>query len=263
MPIEFRRTIELIGGATITGVPTPVNPSDIVNLAYFNAGIEGSAWKDNARVATQSNINLSSPGTTIDSISMASGNRVVVLAQTNQSQNGIYIWNGSSTPMTRALDASTFTELKNAVISVDEGTSAGATFRQTQIAGTIDSDPIVFTPFNTGAAPASESIAGIIEIATQAEVNTGTANNLAVTPQTLANYSGRLKKVSQNIGDGSATLYTVTHNLNTRDVTVQVYANSGNFDDVFVEIRRPTVDTVSIVFESAPASNAFRVVIIG
>ena len=38
--------------------------------------------------------------------------------------------------------------------------------------------------------PASEMVAGVVELATQAEVNTGTDTTRAVTPDTLSNYSG-------------------------------------------------------------------------
>jgi hypothetical protein len=38
--------------------------------------------------------------------------------------------------------------------------------------------------------PASETVAGVVELATQAEVNTGTDTTRVVTPDTLSNYSG-------------------------------------------------------------------------
>jgi hypothetical protein len=265
MSINFYSTIELNGGATVTGVPSPVNASDATPKSYVDSAIEGLAWKDSARVATQANVNLSSPGSTIDGVSMALGDRVLVGNQTTQSQNGIFVWNGASTPMTRALDASTFAELEQAVITIEEGTGAGATFRQTQVNGTIDSSNIVFTSFGTSSPSASESTAGVIEIATQSEVNAGSDNTRAITPLKLANYAGLLRKYVDNIGDGSNTSYTVTHNLNTRDVKVAVFPNSGNYDDVLVEVRRPSTDTVTVVFESSfvPSNNAFRVVIVG
>ncbi len=267
MPIDFYSTIELNGGATVTGLPTPINSSDATPKSYVDSAIEGVNWKNAARVATQSNINLSSPGSSIDGITLSNGDRVLVLAQTTQSQNGIYIFNGASTetPLTRSLDANTFAELEQATLTVEEGTSAGATYRQTQVNGTIDSSNVVFTLFGASVPEANESTAGRIEIATQSEVDTGTDDTRAITPLKLRNYSGLLRKIAQNIGDGSNTSYTVTHNLNTRDVKVAVFPNSGNYDDVWVEIRRPTVNTVTVVFEAGfvPTNNAFRVVIIG
>lgn len=97
--------------------------------------------------------------------------------------------------------------------------------------------------------------------ATQAETDAGTDDARIVTPLKLANYSGRAKRFAANVGDGSATSITVTHNLNTRDVQVQVYRNSGNYDQVLVETRYTSVNSVTLVFDSAPAANAFRCVV--
>ena len=108
MPVRFPRTVEMLGGSTITGIPNPVASTDVTPKSYVDSAIEGLSWKDSARVAAPSNINLASPGSTIDSLLMVLGNRVVVPNQIVQSQNGIYIWNGSTTPMTRSLDASIF-----------------------------------------------------------------------------------------------------------------------------------------------------------
>jgi hypothetical protein len=225
--------------------------------------VEGLAWKDSCRVATQANLDLSNPGATIDGITMASQDRVLVRAQSTASENGIYVWNGSAVALTRSLDASTFAELEQAVTTVEEGTSAATTWRQDQINGTIGSSSISWVGFGTSAPAASETTAGIAELATQAETDTGTDDARIVTPLKLANWSGRLRKVSSNVGDGSATSYTVTHNLNTRDVIVRVFPNSGQYDDVEVDVQRTGVNTVAVVFATAPASNAYRVVVLG
>lgn len=244
-------------------LPTPTAAGDAVPKSYVDSAVEGLAWKDSCRVGTQSNLNLSSPGATIDGVTMATSDRVLVRNQTTQSANGIYVWNGASTAMTRALDASTFAELEQAVVTVEEGTDAGATFRQTQVNGTIDSSNVIFTSFGTSAPAASETTAGIAEIATQAETDAGTDDARIITPAKLANWSGRIRKVASNIGDGSATSYTVTHNLNTRDVQVSVFPNSGSYDDVEVDVQRTSVNAVALVFATAPASNAYRVVVVG
>lgn len=249
--------------ARILNLPDAVSAQQPVTLAQMQAQLEGLAWKDSVRVAASTNVTIASPGATIDGITMVANDRVLLRGQTTQSQNGIYIWNGAATPMTRALDASTFGELEGAVVTVEEGTDAGATFRQTQVNGVIDTNNVIFTSFGTAAPAASETTAGTAEIATQAETDGGTDDLRIVTPLKLANWAGRKLKFSQNVGDGSATSITVTHNLNTRDVQVQVYRNSGNFDTVNVEVQRTSVNAVAIVFAAAPASNAHRVVVIG
>jgi hypothetical protein len=52
---------------------------------------------------------------------------------------------------------------------------------------------------------------------------------------------------------------TVTHNLNTKDVIVQLY-DTVTFDTVYADVSRPTVDTVTITFASAP-TNPIRVLV--
>lgn len=247
----------------VINLPSPSASGDAASKSYVDSLVEGLAWKDSCRVATQANINLSSPGATIDGITMASQDRVLVRSQTTTADNGIYVWNGSAVAMTQALDASTFAELEQAVTTVEEGTSAGVTYRQDQVNGTLGSSTINWTTFGTSAPAASETTSGIAELATQAETDAGTDDARIVTPLKLANWSGRLRKVSTNVGDGSATSYTVTHNLNTRDVIVRVFPNSGQYDDVEVDVQRTGVNTVAVVFASAPASNAYRVVVLG
>jgi hypothetical protein len=263
MARKFFTDLDLQSTSKVINVPTPSAAGDAVPKSYVDSAVEGLAWKDSARVGTQSNINLSSPGSTIDGVTMASQDRVLVRNQSTQSENGIYVWNGAAVALTRSLDASTFAELEQAIITVEEGTDAGTTWRQTQVNGTIDSSNVIFTSFAAAAPAASETTAGIAEIATQAEVDAGTDDLRIVTPLKLATWSGRIKKYSTNIGDGSATSYTITHSLNTRDVIIRVFPNSGNYDDVEVDVYRPSTTTATLVFATAPGVNAYRVVVIG
>lgn len=261
MPLDVQTSLDFGGVRKIQNLPTPSAAADAATKGYVDSAVEGLAWKDSCRVATQANLSLASPGATIDSITMAANDRVLVRSQTAPAENGIYIWNGAATPMTRALDASTAAELEQAIVTVEEGTSASATFRQSSVNFTLDSGAVAWTGFGTSAPAATESTAGILEVATQAEADAGTSDTTALTPLKLANWSGRSRKMSQAIGDGAATSYTVTHNFNSRDVTVQVYRNSGNYDSVLVEVRRTSVNAVAIVFDTAPALNAYVVVV--
>ena len=263
MARKFFTDLDLQSVSKVINVPTPTAAGDAVPKSYVDSAVEGLAWKDSARVATQSNINLASPGATIDGVTMASQDRVLVRNQSTQSQNGIYVWNGAATALTRSLDASTFAELEQAIITVEEGTDAGTTWRQTQINGVIDTNNVIFSSFAAAAPAASETTAGIAELATQAEVDAGTDDARIITPLKLATWSGRIRKYAASFGDGSATSYVITHNFNTRDVTVVVFPNSGTYDNVEVDVGRTSVNEVTLVFATAPASNAYRVVVIG
>jgi len=151
MARKFFTDLDLQSVSKVINLPTPTAAGDAVPKSYVDSAVEGLAWKDSARVSTQGNINLASPGATIDGITMISQDRVLVRSQTAPAENGIYVWNGAATAMTRSLDASTFAELEQAVISVEEATDADSSFRQTEVNGTIDSSSVVWGAFGTSA----------------------------------------------------------------------------------------------------------------
>lgn len=263
MPRSILANLDFGNVAKVVNLPNPSAEQDAATKSYVDSAVEGLAWKDSVRVASNgANINLSAPGATIDGVTMVSGDRFLAKDQTTASQNGIYIWNGSASTASRALDADTFNELEQAVVTVEEGTSAGATFRQTAVNGTLGSTNIVWNVFGTSAPAASESTPGIAVLATQTKTDTGMDDNSIVTPLKLALWSGRVRRFAQTIGDGSATSYTLTHNFNTRDVLVNVYNSSTN-EEIICDVVRNTVNTVNCVFASAPTTNSIRVVIFG
>lgn len=261
MPRLVGSNLDFNNVARIVNLPPAAAAGEAVTFDQLNSAVEGLSWKDSARVATQANIGLASPGATIDGITMAAGDRVLVRAQTAAAENGIYIFNGGAVAMTRSADANTANELEAAVILIEEGTSAGTTWRQTAVNFALGTGAVNWVTFGTSAPVASDTTAGIIEIATQAEVDAGAATNLAVVPSTLANYSGRFRKSAANIGDGAATQFDVTHNFNTLDVQVEVYRNGTPWDTILCDVERPSANAVRLRFAGAPTANQFRVVV--
>jgi len=73
---------------------------------------------------------------------------------------------------------------------------------------------------------------------------------------------GATTKVTGTIGDGSATAIAVAHNLTTDDVIVEVYDASSK-ETVVCDVDRTSTAAVTLTFATAPASNAYKVVIIG
>lgn len=69
-------------------------------------------------------------------------------------------------------------------------------------------------------------------------------------------------KFAASVGDGVAVSYVVTHSLNTKDVLVQFRQNA---DDVAImtDWTATSVNTVTVTFSTAPATNAIRVIVLG
>lgn len=248
--------------AKAINLPAPTNPGDAVPMSYVDALVQGLAWKDSARVASSSNINLTSPGATIDAVTMVSGDRVLIKSQTATTENGVYIWNGSAVAMTRSLDADTFNELEMAIITVEEGTSAAATLRQSAVNGVIGTNAVTWVAFGSSAPASNEITAGIAQVATQAETDAGVIDTDMVTPLKLATYAGRAKRYASTFGDGAATSYVITHNLGTTDVQVFIQETGGSKRQIDAEIQITSTNSVTIITKTAPASNAYRVVIV-
>jgi len=93
---------------------------------------------------------------------------------------------------------------------------------------------------NTGDEPdASASVKGIVELATAAEVITGTDTSRAVTPDTLA---ARLVVADIDVSSLTDDLRaTITHNLGTADIMVQLYDKTTEAT-VYADIARTTDD---------------------
>jgi hypothetical protein len=261
MPTLVNTVFDMGGANRVTNLAAAVAAGQPVTYEQLNGAIAHIAWKDNVVVASQVDVTIAAPGAAIDGITMSINDRVLLRAQTTVPENGIYIWNGAATPMTRSADAAAFSDLESAVLTVDEGTDAGVTYRQTQVNGAIDTDDVIWTDFGTASPSASESTPGIAEIATQTETDTGTDDARFVTPLKLATYAGRARRYSTTIGDASATSIVVTHNLGTDDVQVYVREVGGSKRQVIAEVQHTGTNSITVLFDTAPALNSMRVTV--
>ena len=258
MPIPLKRQLDAESRKPIINAGAATAPGELVEYAQWLAAQEGNSWKDNVRVASQTNLTLATPGAAIDGIAMVSGDRVLVRAQSTQTENGLYNWNGAALAMTRTADASTFDELENAVVMVDEGTNAGVRYRQTQVNGVVGTNNVVFAA--DGSAPAAtETTSGIAEIATQAEMDAGIDDQRIATPLKVASSPFARKSFMQLIGDGTATSIPVTHGLGAESVQAYLYEAGGSKRMVIAEVQHTSAIVCTFLFDAAPALNSLRV----
>lgn len=104
-----------MGGFLITGLGAPSNANDAVRKAYVDAVQTGLKPKGNVAVATTANITLSGLQT-IDTYSVADGDRVLVKDQTNQTENGIYVASTGAWTRSPDQDNAPLAEILNGVL---------------------------------------------------------------------------------------------------------------------------------------------------
>ena len=114
------------------------------------------------------------------------------------------------------------------------------------------------TPAGLSSRTATETRTGIAALATQTVTNTGTDDTTIVTPlklkTNLATY-----KYATNVVVTVAGAQTVTHNLGTKDVFVQVTDSSDN--EVLVDVVKTSTSVVTLTFAGSPVADTYRVVV--
>lgn len=249
----------------ITSLGTPTADTDAATKLYVDGLSSGLSWKDSVRAATTAAITISTglnSGDVIDGVTLANGDRVLVKDQAAGQENGIYVVAASPA---RSTDADTASEILQSTVWVEEGTANADTawVNSTNAPITLGTTPLVFVQYSAlGQITAG---AGLTKTGATLDVGAGTgivanANDVAVL-RTDAN--GRVAlRYSTLYGDNAATSFTITHNLNSLDVVVECYLVA---DGVKIEpdIVHATVNTVTIIHATAPASNAFKCVVIG
>ena len=106
-----------ITATAVTGLAAPVNGSDAANKTYVDAAAAGLVIKGPARVGTVgANINLTGGApNTLDGVTLALNDRILVKDQTDGKQNGIYyvstLGTGSNGTWTRTTDTDTGAKL--------------------------------------------------------------------------------------------------------------------------------------------------------
>lgn len=110
------------GSSRVTGLASPVNGGDATNKAYVDNAITGLTWKNAVAVMSATNVDVAAAPATIDNVTLAIGDRVLLKGQTVDAENGIYVFTGAGVALTRAADTDAFDELNGAAVFVKSGT---------------------------------------------------------------------------------------------------------------------------------------------
>ncbi len=228
-----------LSGATFTGaVVLAADPATALGAAtkqYVDSLAEGLHVHASVVAATTANITLATAvenGDTLDGVTLATGNRILVKNQSTASENGIYVVAASGAP-SRATDFDAPAEIDGGdFVFVTGGTVNDNTgWVQTNIVGTVGTDAIAFSQFagvGTVTAGTNISVTGN-EVSV---INNPTFSGLVTASATGVAFSdGTQTKVGVPSQTSISTI-TDTYNLSTgglalRDTLVECNKVSG------------------------------------
>jgi hypothetical protein len=233
----------------ITGLLDGTNATDAVTKQQLDIAQAGLDVKSSVRAASTANLagitytatggtsargQITVAPNTLDGVTLAANNRILLKDQTTAAQNGIWVvttvGTGANGVWDRATDADADVEVTAGMYTfVEEGTANDntgwvLTTNNPITIGGASGTSLAFTKF-TGAA-------------------TGSAKFTAL------------------IGDGSTTAIAVTHSLGQQYVVAQVYDAASNLQ-VECDITLTSTTVTTFTFAVAPTTNQYRVVIVG
>ena len=112
-------------GTTLSNldVADPTGDTHAASKGYVDSVAQGLDVKDSVRAASTADVNTSSAPSSIDGVSLANGDRILLKDQATPSQNGIYVFSSAGAALTRAVDMDAEGEFVGAFFFVEEGTA--------------------------------------------------------------------------------------------------------------------------------------------
>jgi hypothetical protein len=263
----------------LTGLATPTAGTDGVNKNYVDGAIQGLDAKASVHAATTGNIaSFTAAPNTLDGVTLAIADRVLVKDQTTASQNGIYtvgsVGTGANGVWNRALDMDFWGEVPSAYTWVEQGTVNGDTgwLCTADVGGTIDSTAMPWVQFSgagqVNAGAGLTKTGNTIDAVATDTTLTIVADSIAVNTAVIATQAyvnnavaGTTKKFAAAL-TGTASPEVVTHNLNTRDIQLTVLNGASPYTAVEVDWDATSLTQATIRYNPNLGAG-YRVVIVG
>jgi hypothetical protein len=265
MSRKFYTGIDLQNNRAIN-VASPSVSTDAANKQYVDNAVNGMSWKAAVQAATTTDAPLSTAyvvGQVVDGYTLVLNDRILIKNQTSgngAADNGIYTVNSSGAP-TRTADGATGDLITNSTVRVNYGSVNADTAWTLTTTGTITVGTTNQTWVQSNAGTPYSAGNGLTLASNAFSVVAG-LGIIADGTSTRIDTSVVARKYSTTIGNASATTLTVTHNFGTYNVHVGIY-NTSTYEEVDADVFHSTTNTVQVTFATAPASNAYTVVVMG
>mgnify|MGYP003344288362 CR=1 FL=1 len=180
----------------IVGVLDPESAQDAATKAYVDNAVAGLSWKQAVHAASTADVDIASAPAAIDGYSMSNGDRVLLKDQTVESENGVYVFNGAASALTRSSDVNSWAELVGAVVYVMNGDdNAGSKWVSTNVdGGALGTDNVSFTMFSAASALDGAGTTGYVSYWSNSHTLTS--------EQFLAQSRGGFGQDASALGDG-------------------------------------------------------------
>lgn len=266
-----------MGSQRLTNLGAPSTANDAARLADVQAAQQGIDVKPSVRAASTANVTVSSPGASIDGVTLTNGDRVLLKNQTTQSENGLWQWNGAASAMTRTSDAIT----ANTFVFVEEGTSNADSAWVVTTNGPITVGTTALTWAQFGAAASYQAGAGLtltgntIDVVAADGSITVAADSITVglvpiakggtAATTAAAARANLAAVTAYSADSptltAGVTTNITHNLGTQDVSVYVREATGGKGRIILDEAVVDNNTISLKADINYAAAALRITV--